>query len=101
MTQGARILVVDDEPQIRRSLQVNLESKGYAVETAETGEEAIGAFHNRHPDVIILDLIMPGTAAWKSYAVFENLPLCRSSSCRRLEMNAARSRHSRQERTTT
>jgi two-component system KDP operon response regulator KdpE len=60
MTQGARILVVDDEPQIRRSLQVNLESKGYAVETAETGEEAIGAFHNRHPDVIILDLIMPG-----------------------------------------
>jgi two-component system KDP operon response regulator KdpE len=61
MTKGARILVVDDEPQIRRSLQVNLESKGYAVETAETGEEAIGAFHNRHPDVIILDLIMPGT----------------------------------------
>lgn len=60
MMQGARILVVDDEPQIRRSLQVNLESKGYAVETAETGEEAIGAFHNRHPDVIILDLIMPG-----------------------------------------
>jgi two-component system, OmpR family, KDP operon response regulator KdpE len=60
MMQGARILVVDDESQIRRSLQVNLESKGYAVETAETGEEAIGAFHNRHPDVIILDLIMPG-----------------------------------------
>ncbi len=60
MTQGARILVVDDEPQIRRSLQVNLENKGYAVETAATGEEAIGAFHNRHPDVIILDLIMPG-----------------------------------------
>jgi two-component system KDP operon response regulator KdpE len=60
MTQGARILVVDDEPHIRRSLQVNLENKGYAVETAETGEQAIRAFHNRHPDVIILDLIMPG-----------------------------------------
>ena len=60
VTQGARILVVDDERQIRRSLQVNLESKGYAVETVETGEAAIGAFHSRHPDIIILDLVMPG-----------------------------------------
>jgi len=60
LSQGARILVVDDEPQIRRSLQVNLEGRGYAVETAETGELAIQAFHNRHPDVIILDLLLPG-----------------------------------------
>ena len=60
MTQGARILVVDDERQIRRSLQVNLETKGYAVETAENGEEAITAFQNRRPDIIILDLVMPG-----------------------------------------
>lgn len=60
MSQGARILVVDDEPQIRRSLQVNLESRGYAVETAETGELAIQAFHNRRPDVIVLDLLLPG-----------------------------------------
>ncbi|HJT22801.1 MAG TPA: response regulator transcription factor [Nitrospira sp.] len=60
MTSGARILVVDDEPQIRRSLQVNLESKGYAVDTAETGEQALTAFANRHPDIVILDLLMPG-----------------------------------------
>jgi two-component system KDP operon response regulator KdpE len=60
VSQGARILVVDDEPQIRRSLQVNLESRGYAVETAETGELAIQAFHNRRPDVMILDLLLPG-----------------------------------------
>ena len=60
MTQGARILVVDDERQIRRSLQVNLERSGYAVETVETGEAALSSFHNRHPDVVILDLIMPG-----------------------------------------
>jgi two-component system KDP operon response regulator KdpE len=60
VSQGARILVVDDESQIRRSLQVNLESRGYAVETAETGELAIQAFHNRRPDVIILDLLLPG-----------------------------------------
>ena len=60
MTQGARILVVDDEPQIRRSLQVNLERSGYAVETVESGEGALNSFRNRHPDVVILDLIMPG-----------------------------------------
>lgn len=60
MTQGARILVVDDEPQIRRSLQVNLEQSGYAVETVETGEGALRSFLNRRPDVVILDLIMPG-----------------------------------------
>jgi two-component system KDP operon response regulator KdpE len=60
LSQGARILVVDDEPQIRRSLQVNLESRGYAVETAETGELAIRSFNNRRPDVMILDLLLPG-----------------------------------------
>ena len=60
MTQGARILVVDDEPQIRRSLEVNLERSGYAVETVETGEAALSSFRNRRPDVVILDLIMPG-----------------------------------------
>lgn len=60
MAQGARILVVDDEPQIRRSLQVNLENRGYAVETAESGEEALRSFTNRRPDVMIVDLVLPG-----------------------------------------
>jgi two-component system, OmpR family, KDP operon response regulator KdpE len=60
VTHGARMLVVDDEPQIRRSLQVNLERSGYAVETVESGEGALSSFRNRRPDVVILDLIMPG-----------------------------------------
>jgi two-component system, OmpR family, KDP operon response regulator KdpE len=60
MSQGARILVVDDEPQIRRSLQVNLEGKGYAVYTADGAEQAFQAIMNRTPDVIIVDLLMPG-----------------------------------------
>ena len=60
MTSGARILVVDDEAPIRRSLKVNLETRGYTVDTAETGEKAIMAFENRRPDLLILDLLMPG-----------------------------------------
>ncbi len=59
MSSGARILVVDDEPQIRRSLQVNLENKGYAVFTAATGEEALEAIARRMPDVVIVDLVLP------------------------------------------
>lgn len=60
MTRGARILVVDDEPPIRRWLKVNLETRGYTVDTAEAGEEGIVAFENRRPDLVILDLLMPG-----------------------------------------
>ena len=60
MTTGARILVVDDEASIRRSLKINLETRGYTVDAAETGEKAIKAFENRRPDLLILDLLMPG-----------------------------------------
>ena len=59
MSQGARILVVDDEPQIRHSLQVNLENKNYAVMTTSSGEEALEAMARRKPDVVIVDLVLP------------------------------------------
>ena len=49
MPQGSRILAVDDERQIRRSLQVNLEAKGYEVMTAETGEEALQIISSPSP----------------------------------------------------
>jgi two-component system, OmpR family, KDP operon response regulator KdpE len=60
MTTGARILVIDDEAPIRRWLKVNLETRGYTVDTAETGEQGIKALENRRPDLLILDLLMPG-----------------------------------------
>ncbi len=59
MSHGARILVVDDEPQIRRSLQINLEGKGYAVFTAEGADQAFQIISSRTPDVILVDLLMP------------------------------------------
>jgi len=59
MSPGARILVVDDEPQIRRSLQVNLENKDYAVTTAGSAEEALESIVHRKPDVVIVDLLLP------------------------------------------
>ena len=60
MAHGARILMIDDESHIRRSLYINLERRGYAVEAAETGEEALASFSNRRPDVLIVDLVLPG-----------------------------------------
>ena len=60
MTHGARILVVDDEPQILRSLRTTLASHGYEVQTAATGEEALAAVDGRLPDLVVLDLVLPG-----------------------------------------
>ena len=55
-----RVLVVDDEPQIRRALSVNLRARGYDVDQASSGEEALHLAAARHPDVVLLDLGLPG-----------------------------------------
>ena len=57
--RGARILVVDDEPQILRALQTNLRGAGYEVITAATAEEALAEAAMRPPDAVILDLLLP------------------------------------------
>ncbi|MFN8664959.1 MAG: response regulator [Thermomicrobiales bacterium] len=56
---GARILVIDDEPQIRRALQTALTAHGYTVETAENGSLGLAAVATWTPDVVVLDLVMP------------------------------------------
>ncbi|HET8874624.1 MAG TPA: response regulator [Gaiellaceae bacterium] len=55
-----RILVVDDEPQILRALGTNLRARGYDVELAPTGEAALTIAARKHPDLVILDLGLPG-----------------------------------------
>lgn len=54
------VLVVDDEPHLCEVLQTILEKAGYAVETAPDGEVALSMISTREPDVIVLDLILPG-----------------------------------------
>lgn len=56
---ATRILVVDDEPQITRVLRRSLSSKGYEVQVAEDGEEALDVFRKWNPDIVITDLFMP------------------------------------------
>ena len=62
MTAAApsRVLVVDDEPQILKTLDVNLAARGYLVDLAATGEAALDLAAQRQPDLVILDLGLPG-----------------------------------------
>jgi two-component system KDP operon response regulator KdpE len=56
---GPRVLVVDDEPQILRALQMKLRGAGYSVETAATAQEALMKAGMRPPEAIVLDLLLP------------------------------------------
>jgi CheY-like chemotaxis protein len=54
------ILVVDDEPSTRRELRKFLEGKGYDVVEASSGDEGIEVYWQERPDVVLLDMMMPG-----------------------------------------
>ncbi len=56
----ARILVVDDEPTVREMIGLNLRSDGHAVVFASRGDEAIAVARETDPDLIVLDVMMPG-----------------------------------------
>ncbi|MCJ7622351.1 MAG: response regulator transcription factor [Anaerolineaceae bacterium] len=72
------ILVVDDEHLYRHLLQVNLKQEGYDVITANDGEEALDLTSNRHPDLVILDIMMPkldGLSTCERIRQFSNVPI--------------------------
>jgi two-component system KDP operon response regulator KdpE len=56
----SRVLVVDDEPGVLRAVGTNLKARGYDVELVATGEDALRAAADAHPDAVILDLGLPG-----------------------------------------
>jgi two-component system, OmpR family, KDP operon response regulator KdpE len=57
---GATILVVDDEPQIRRTLRITLANIGYMVIEARSGEQALETLREERPELVLLDVNMPG-----------------------------------------
>ena len=75
---GARILVVDDEIEILRALQRSLTAYGYEVFTAGSGEDALEAISHHRPDLILLDLGLPGISGLevcKQVRAQSNLPI--------------------------
>jgi two-component system OmpR family response regulator len=59
MAEGPKVLVVDDEPNIRELVQVALNFHGFAVTTSATGEDALRLTEAYHPDLIVLDVLLP------------------------------------------
>ena len=60
--QKEKILVIDDEPNMLSGCQKFLETVGYAVVVAESGEAGLALFETESPDLVIVDLKMPGSA---------------------------------------
>src|SRR5690348_14101860 len=63
---SARILIVDDEPQIRRIMRTTLAAEGYEIHDARSGEEALDAVREQRFDLILLDANMPGIGGLKA-----------------------------------
>jgi CheY-like chemotaxis protein len=65
---GKRVLVVDDEEDVRTFVRLVLEDAGYEVETAMDGREGLEAIHISRPDLVLLDLMMPVMDGWEVMA---------------------------------
>ena len=73
-----KILVADDEMLYQHLLRVNLEKEGYEVVAASNGEEALDLVTSRHPDLVILDIMMPkldGISTCERIRQFSNVPI--------------------------
>ena len=78
MTHRARILLVDDEVAIQRAVGPLLRARGYEVDVAGTGTDALQAFTDRHPDLIVLDLGLPdleGTEVCRRVRAQSDVPI--------------------------
>jgi len=89
---GKRVLVVDDDPDIRELLFTALEDEGFECVPAANGQEALAAMRTFHPDVIVLDLMMPVMDGWQFVkelrAREEDIPLVLLSAARDLKVHA-------------
>ena len=74
MDKGRKILIADDEPDILEILEYNLTREGYAVIKAKDGNEALDMAKKNHPDLIILDVMMPGFNGMEVCQILRNLP---------------------------
>ena len=89
---GKRVLVVDDDPDIRELLFTALEDEGFEVVPAGNGQEALAIIETFRPDVIVLDLMMPVMDGWQFAAELrardEDIPIVLLSAARDLATHA-------------
>ena len=58
---GKKVMVVDDEPDIRETVKIVLEKNGYTVITAVSGDDGLKKWKVEKPDLVLMDIMMPGT----------------------------------------
>lgn len=78
MDTKKRVLVVDDEPAILKFVRLSLKAQGYDVLTALNGEEALQLVKSKNPDIILLDVLMPGKNGFQvleELRTFSQLPV--------------------------
>jgi CheY-like chemotaxis protein len=71
---AARVLVVDDDKDIRESLAHILTEEGYEVAEAANGLQALAEIEREHPDVVLLDLMMPVMDGWRTLQILRRTP---------------------------
>ena len=64
-TDGPLVLVVDDDPRLREFMRVNLTMEGYSVREAASADEALEAIEDAAPELVLLDVVMPGVDGWQ------------------------------------
>ncbi len=64
-TSGPLVLVVDDDARLREFMRVNLEMEGYSVREAASADEALEAIEDQAPELVLLDVVMPGVDGWQ------------------------------------
>lgn len=72
------VLVVDDHPKVLRFIEIDLKLRGFEVVTTTSGEEAVELVKSRKPDIVLLDIIMPGMDGFevlRQLRVFSQLPV--------------------------
>jgi DNA-binding response OmpR family regulator len=93
VVKGGRILVVDDEPMVRDTLGQVLADEGYVVDVAVDGADALDRVHAARPDVILLDLMMPGMngrqflSALREDKAYSEVPVLIMTAVHGLEIN--------------
>jgi DNA-binding response OmpR family regulator len=75
MSKSASILVVDDDPEIVAMLNTRLSKRGYRVSTASDGTKALELAKRERPDVVLLDVMMPGKSGWEVARALKQDPL--------------------------
>lgn len=75
---GANILVVDDDPEIVSMLSTRLTKRGYNVSTAADGHRALELAKRERPDIVLLDVMMPGRSGWEVARALKQDPVTQS-----------------------